>query len=271
MSFAKKSSGDTTTGDSGKGSGSGSTGDSPKVTSDGKDHGCAGCLPKPSDEPQRAPTPDETHCSGCCGGAADCQAPPPPPTPTTPNTPNGSCVSEHVVVCPSQPPTPTPIPLIPNPNGGGTYCPGDSSTRCFKDEKEYARALWQNGIRKTSDCAGFDDQSECQQAVKDFHCTLFANCNNGNGQTTTTTSISTITGGLTSVQLTNLSARIAQLQSLMSKPYGAECKSQIQTLMEVTQQALDAQNAFIADHLPTLQQGIPACYGSNAEQITETS
>jgi hypothetical protein len=77
------------------------------------------------------------------------------------------------------------------------------------------------------------------------------------------------TPGLTSVQLTNLSARIAQLQSMMSKPYGAECKSQIQTLLDVTQQALDAQNGFIADHLPMLQQGIPACYGSNTEQITD--
>jgi hypothetical protein len=57
----------------------------------------------------------------------------------------------------------------------------------------------------------------------------------------------------------------------MSKPYGAECKSQIQTLLDVTRQALDAQNTFVADHLPTLQQGIPAYYGSNAEQITETS
>jgi hypothetical protein len=80
-----------------------------------------------------------------------------------------------------------------------------------------------------------------------------------------------VTPGPTSAQLTNLSTKIAQPQSLMSKPYGAESKSQIQTLLDVTQQALDAQNAFVADHLPTLQQGIPACYGSNAEQITETS
>jgi hypothetical protein len=185
------------------------------------------------------------------------------PTPG-PVPPEGPC---GLVPCP----TPTPTPPIPDPNGGGTYCPGDSSTHCFKDEKEYARALWENGIRKASDCTAFDDQSECQQAVKDFHCTLFANCNNGGGRTTSTTVVSTITGGLTSVQLTNLSARIAQLQSMMTKPYGAECKNQIQTLLDVTQQALAAQNGFIADHLPTLQQGIPACYGSNAEQITETS
>jgi hypothetical protein len=88
----------------------------------------------------------------------------------------------------------------------------------------------------------------------------------------TITQVPVATPGLTIIQWNNLSARIAQLQSLMSKSYyGAECKSHIQTLLDVTQQALDAQNGFIADHMPTWQQGIPACFGSNNEQLTETS
>jgi len=247
MSFAKKSGTvKDGSGDSGLGGDKGGGNSEPVKAApgggggpDGKG-GCQACtFGPPTNPPPTTPSPP----------------PEPPPQPTTPG---------HVTDdgCTDVGPNKCPTPPIPNPNDGGTYCPGDSSTHCFKDEKDYARALWENGIRKASDCAGFDDQSECQQAVKDFHCTFFANCNSGNGHTAT---VSTMTSGLSSVQMTNLSARIAQLQSLMSKPYGTECKSQIQTLLDVTQQALDAQNGFIANHLPTLQQGIPACFGSNAE------
>ena len=87
--------------------------------------------------------PDKPACAGCPGYPTDdkpkvvlTDPPMPNPTPTTPGTPtDDGCTDAGPNKCP------TPTPPIPDPNGGGTYCPGDSSTHYFKDEKEYARAL----------------------------------------------------------------------------------------------------------------------------------
>jgi hypothetical protein len=236
MSFAKKSSGDTNTSDSPK--------KKEKVTSDGKDHGCAGCLPHTTTTTTTpgpiAPTPSGVpNCSGCCDGAADCAH---PPSPTTP---------------------PTPTPKNPHENEEGVGC--DPTGKICDDGQDHSHDGFRGG------CFHFGTQVTCG-VCRGPNDLVSTNC--GHPRTIIKTQVIRVpvaTPGLTIAQAASLSARIAQLQSLMSKPYGAECKNQIQTLLDVTQQALDAQNGFIADHLPTLQQGIPACYGSNAEQITETS
>jgi hypothetical protein len=198
MSFAKKSSG-TVTGDSGKGSGSTST-DSPTTTpkkqdlasSGGGTNECAGCPPKPSDGPHRAPTPDETHCSGgCCDGAADCQAPPTPPTPKNPHE-----------------------------NEEGVGC--DPTGKICDDGQDHSHDGFRGG------CFHFGTQVTCG-VCRGPNDLVSTNC--GHPRTiikTQVTQVPVATVGLTSAQAASLSARIAQLQSLMTKPYDAECKSQIQ-------------------------------------------
>jgi hypothetical protein len=98
--------------------------------------------------------------------------------------------------------------------------------------------------------------------------------NHHNTVTHTTTKIITVpatTPTLTNAQSAALSIRVATLQLLLQdgKKHSAECVNQIVTLEDITRQALDAANSFYATHMPTLRQGIPACYNSNAAPITE--
>jgi hypothetical protein len=240
IAYAKKSSSSDGGGDNNGGSkdsgGSGTNDNSePKPLGDKEK---ATAAPGPSNPPQA--------CFPACpsGGGNPTPATPVPSTPV----PNGLCLQNDM--CPPNHPTPTPRPVcIPI---GHTKC-GPHDVTCDPHSVDGC-AMCQ--ITHSIGCIPPDDVTTN---------TILEH------ETNIPQAPLATTPGLTSAQAASLSARIAQLQSLMSKPYGTECKSQIQTLLDVTQQAVDAQNGFIADHMPTLQQGIPACYGSIAEQITETS